>query len=78
MGYEIFMVSKEMILGVELYSYRKVYLDIKITRRVYNFYVLFDKASPYLLEDVYEVLILCYRRPISVDWAQSISILSKI
>jgi hypothetical protein len=50
----------------ELYSYRKVKLDIKITRPV-NAYVLFDEASPCLLEDVYKILILCYWRPLRVE-----------
>jgi hypothetical protein len=58
----------------ELYSYRKVYLDIKITRHVYDSYVLFDEASPCPLEDIYEVLILCYRRPLSVEHHSSGSI----
>jgi hypothetical protein len=50
----------------ELYSYRKVCLDIITTQLVYNSYVLFDEASPCLLEDVYEVLILCYWRLLKV------------
>jgi hypothetical protein len=58
----------------ELYSYRKVYLDIKITRRVYDFYMLFDEASPYLPEDVYEVLILWYWCPLSIEHHNSCSI----
>jgi hypothetical protein len=58
----------------ELYSYRKVYLDIKITRGVYDSYVLFDEASTCLLKDVYEVLILCYWRPLPVEHHNSGSI----
>jgi hypothetical protein len=51
----------------ELYSYRKVCLDIKITILVYDSYVLLDEMSPCLLEDVYEVLIFCLWRPLRVE-----------
>jgi hypothetical protein len=58
----------------QLYSYRKVCLDIKITRRVHDSYVHFDEAGSYLLEDVYEIFILCYWRPLSVEHHNSGSI----
>jgi hypothetical protein len=45
----------------ELYSYRKIRFDIKITWAVCDSYVLFEEASPCFLEDVYEVLIFFYR-----------------
>jgi hypothetical protein len=58
----------------ELYSYQKVCLDIKIIQCVYDTYVLFDEASPCLLDDVYKVLILCYWCPLSVEHHNSGSI----
>jgi hypothetical protein len=66
MGCEIFMVFKEMTLGVRIVFIPKFCLDIKITRLVYDSYVLSDEANPCLLEDVHEVLILCYCHPLSV------------
>jgi hypothetical protein len=57
-----------------MYLYRKVCLDIKITRRVYDSYVLFDEVSQCLLDDVYKVLILCYWCPLSVNHRNSSSI----
>jgi hypothetical protein len=38
-----------------------------LMKRAHTFYVLFDEASPYLLKDIYEVLILCYWRPFSIE-----------
>jgi hypothetical protein len=58
----------------ELYSYRKVKLDMKITWPVNDSYVLFDEASPCLLEDVYEVLIFCYWHPLRDEHHNSGSI----
>ena len=43
-----------------MYSYQKVKFDIRIARLVCDSYVFFEEASPWFLEDVYEVLIFCY------------------
>jgi hypothetical protein len=43
----------------KLYLYWKVKFDMKITRLVYDSYVLFEEASPCLL-DVYQVFIFYY------------------
>jgi len=50
-----------------MYSYWKVKFEIKITRCFYDSYVSFDEASPYLLHDVYEVLIVFFRLPQRVE-----------
>jgi hypothetical protein len=58
----------------ELYSYQKVRFDIKRTRVVCDSYMLFEKASPCYLADVYEVLIFFYRFFLRVEHHNSGSI----
>ena len=50
-----------------MYWYRKVKFETKITRPWRDSYVSFDEASPCLLHDVYEVLIVFFWLPQRVE-----------
>ena len=51
----------------DMYSYWNVKFEIKITQRFCDSYVSFEEASPCLLHDVYEVLIVFFWLPQRVE-----------
>jgi hypothetical protein len=73
MGYEIFMVFKEMTLGVPIVFIPKSLSWYKDHTACPRLLCAFWWGS-YLLEDVYEIFILCYWRPLSVEHHNSGSI----